>query len=64
MTIGFLFEDKVAVASGLEEIAFVVTEGAPYLIEGTQVKIVEIESTKAGTQDSLPGSDDSFEETN
>ena len=41
MTIGFLFEDKVAVASGLEDIVFVVTEGAPYLIDGTQVKIVE-----------------------
>ena len=41
MTIGFLFEDKVAVASGLEDISFVVTEGAPYLIDGTQVQIVE-----------------------
>ena len=39
--IGFLFEDKVAVTSGLENIKYVVTEGAPYLIEGTQVKIVE-----------------------
>jgi hypothetical protein len=42
---GFLFEDKVAVASGLEDIAFVVTEGAPYLIEGTQVEIVESEKS-------------------
>jgi RND family efflux transporter MFP subunit len=41
MTIGFLFQDKVAVSAGLEDISFVVTEGAPYLIEGTQVKIVE-----------------------
>lgn len=41
MTIGFLFEDKVAVASGLKDITFVVTEGAPYLIDGTQVQIVE-----------------------
>jgi multidrug efflux system membrane fusion protein len=45
MTVGFLFEDKVAVASGLEDIAFVVTEGAPYLIEGTQVEIVESEKS-------------------
>jgi multidrug efflux system membrane fusion protein len=50
MTIGFLFEDKVAVSAGLEDISFVVTEGAPYLIEGTQVKIV--------------GSDESSEEHN
>jgi RND family efflux transporter MFP subunit len=41
MTIGFLFEDKVAVSTGLKDTSFVVTEGAPYLIEGTQVKIVE-----------------------
>jgi multidrug efflux system membrane fusion protein len=41
MTIGFLFEDKVAVSAGLEDILFVVTEGAPYLVEGTQVKIVK-----------------------
>jgi multidrug efflux system membrane fusion protein len=45
MTVGFLFEDKIAVASGLEDIAFVVTEGAPYLIEGTQVEIVESEKS-------------------
>jgi multidrug efflux system membrane fusion protein len=41
MTIGFLFDDKVAVASGLEGISQVVTEGAPYLIDGTHVKIVQ-----------------------
>jgi multidrug efflux system membrane fusion protein len=63
MTIGFLFEDKVAVASGLEDIKSVVTEGAPFLIEGTQVKIVETESSKGGTQDSLPESDESIEGT-
>lgn len=45
MTIGFLFEDKVAVASGLEDIMFVVTEGASYLIEGIQVEIVESEKS-------------------
>jgi RND family efflux transporter MFP subunit len=45
MTIGFLFEDKVAVASGLEDITFVVTEGAPYLIEGTQVEIVKTDDS-------------------
>jgi multidrug efflux system membrane fusion protein len=41
ISIGFLFEDKVAVASGLEGISQVVTEGASYLIEGTQVQIVQ-----------------------
>lgn len=41
ITIGFLFEDKVAVASGLEGISHVVTEGAPYLIDGTQVQVVQ-----------------------
>jgi multidrug efflux system membrane fusion protein len=45
MTIGFLFEDKVAVSAGLEEISSVVTEGAPYLIDGIQVKIVDSEKT-------------------
>jgi hypothetical protein len=50
MTIGFLFENKVAVASGLENITFVVTEGAPYLIEGTQVTIVESEGGAGGTR--------------
>jgi multidrug efflux system membrane fusion protein len=38
--IGFLFEDNVAVGSGLESISRVVTEGASYLIDGTQVQIV------------------------
>lgn len=38
--IGFLFENKVAVASGLEGISHIVTEGAAYLIEGTRVQIV------------------------
>lgn len=51
ITIGFLFEEKVAVSSGLEDITFVVTEGAPYLIEGTQVKIVESQSDPEGTQE-------------
>lgn len=50
MTIGFLFEDKVAVISGLEGISQVVTEGAPYLIEGTQVKIAQ-PSKKSKEQD-------------
>ena len=48
MTIGFLFEDKVAVESGLEDITFVVTEGAPYLIDGIQVKIVESDKNSEG----------------
>ncbi len=39
--IGFLFEDKVAVESGLESIASVVSKGAPYLSDGAAVKIVE-----------------------
>ncbi len=64
MTIGFLFEDKVAVASGLEDIAFVVTEGAPYLIEGTQVKIVEPDETTEGIQDKVAASDESSDKKN
>jgi RND family efflux transporter MFP subunit len=48
MTIGFLFEDKVAVASGLEGISHVVTEGAPYLIEGTAVEIVPVSQSRTG----------------
>jgi RND family efflux transporter MFP subunit len=39
--IGFLFEDKVAVDSGLEDIALVVSEGASNLLEGTEVKIIQ-----------------------
>lgn len=47
ITIGFLFEDKVAVASRLEGVTQVVTEGAPYLIEGKKVEIVR--SAKSNT---------------
>lgn len=39
--IGFLFEDKAAVLSGLEDIETVVTEGAPYLTETSKVKITQ-----------------------
>ncbi len=39
--IGFLFEDKVAVESGLENITSVVSKGAPYLSDGAAVKFVE-----------------------
>jgi RND family efflux transporter MFP subunit len=51
MTIGFLFDDKVAVSSGLADIPFVVTEGAPYLIEGTRVEIVKSESRAGSTEE-------------
>jgi RND family efflux transporter MFP subunit len=64
MTIGFLFEDKVAVASGLEDITFVVTEGAPYLIEGTQVKIIESEGSAGETQARTVKSEASSEDQN
>jgi len=40
VTIGFLFEDKVAVVSGLDKITHVVTEGAPYLSDGAEVEII------------------------
>lgn len=39
--IGFLFEDKVAIESGLENISSVVSEGAPYLSDGAEVNIIE-----------------------
>jgi len=39
--IGFLFADKVAVESGLEEVKEVVTEGALYLGEGKEVIIMK-----------------------
>jgi len=35
--IGFLFEDKAAVVSGLEDISTIVTEGASYLEDGTKL---------------------------
>jgi RND family efflux transporter MFP subunit len=63
ITIGFLFEDKVAVAAGLDEIAFVVTEGAPYLIEGTKVEISESEVNTDRTQAKAVESGDSFDAT-
>lgn len=49
VTIGFLFEDKVALTSGLDQITFVVTEGAPYLSEGTEVEIIQ-DQEKAGEE--------------
>lgn len=39
--IAFVFENKIAVSSGLEGIETVVTEGAPYLQDGIEVKIVQ-----------------------
>jgi len=39
--IGFLFEDKVAVESGLESVSSVVSQGAPYLSDGAAVKFIE-----------------------
>lgn len=41
VTIGFLFEDKLAVASGLDQVTHVVTEGAPYLRDGAEVQIIQ-----------------------
>jgi RND family efflux transporter MFP subunit len=63
MTIGFLFEDNVAVASGLEDISFVVTEGAPYLVEGTQVKIVKPDDNTDRTEDTFAESGNSLDIT-
>lgn len=42
--IAFIFENKVAVSSGLEGIETVITEGAPYLQDGTEVDIVHNDS--------------------
>ncbi|MFC2158844.1 hypothetical protein ACFLT9_13510, partial [Acidobacteriota bacterium] len=36
----FLFEDKIAVGAGLEDVSKVVTEGAAYVSEGEEVKII------------------------
>lgn len=41
ITPGFLFADKVAVESGLEDVKEVVTEGALYLKKGTEVLILK-----------------------
>jgi len=46
--IGFLFEDKVAVESGLESVPSVVSKGAPYLSDGAAVRIIE--NTQAPVQ--------------
>ena len=35
-----LFEDQIAVVSGLENIENVVTEGAPYLVDQSLVEII------------------------
>ena len=40
VVIGFIFEDKVALLSGLEKVNQVVSEGAPYLVEGARVEVV------------------------
>ena len=40
VTIGFLFDDKVAIISGLENIPMIVTDGAPYLNEGSEIRIL------------------------
>jgi len=40
VVIGFIFEDKVALLSGLENVNQVVSEGAPYLVEGARVEVV------------------------
>ena len=39
VSIGFLFEDKVAVTEGLEGIKEVITTGSQYLSDGTEVEI-------------------------
>lgn len=39
--IAFLYEDKVVVQSGLEDVEEVVTDGAPYLYEGAEVEVVK-----------------------
>lgn len=39
--IGFLFDDKVAVISGLEDIPTIITEGASYLSEGSEVRLLD-----------------------
>jgi RND family efflux transporter MFP subunit len=44
IAIGFLVGDKVAVESGLEDTAEVVTEGAPYLLDGKEVEIIQREN--------------------
>ena len=42
--IAFIFENMVAVSSGLEGIETVITEGAPYLQDGSEVDIVQSDS--------------------
>lgn len=39
--IAFLHEDKVVVSAGLENVDVVVTDGAPYLVDGAVVEVVE-----------------------
>lgn len=41
VVVSHLFDDKVAVRSGLEDISAVVTDGASYLTDGALVKIVQ-----------------------
>lgn len=50
ITIGFLFDDKVAVASGLEGVRHVVTEGAAYLVDGAEVDVIRDEDSVDGFQ--------------
>lgn len=39
--IGWIFEDTIAVSEGLDNIEYVITDGAPYLVDGALVNVVE-----------------------
>jgi RND family efflux transporter MFP subunit len=41
ISIAFFHKDKVAVSAGLENVERVVTDGAPYLFDGAEVRVVE-----------------------
>ncbi len=47
--VGFLFEDKIAVLSGLEGVDQVVVEGASYLVDGSAVEVAPGDSSPTGT---------------
>lgn len=40
VVIGFIFDDKITLLSGLENVTQVVSEGAPYLVDGAKIEIV------------------------
>ncbi|MFC2169915.1 efflux RND transporter periplasmic adaptor subunit [Acidobacteriota bacterium] len=55
ISIGFLFEDKVAVISGLEQIIQVVTDGSAYLSDGAEVEIIHEQTVPESTTEQSSG---------